>query len=285
MPHLLEWATGHWALLSVVAFLGFAAIETVRPDRRPRPDATGRWITHLGIYAADLVLGSTILPWIVLALIADASGPYPTRLFAVLDSRAGSWAVLAVGLVMIDLLIYWAHRLQHRFHVLWRFHAVHHADTEVDVSTALLHHPLAYLGVACGIGLVMHGLGMPAWVFPVYGLFEITFGAFQHVATPVPDRFERAVRWLLVTPGMHQVHHSAEPAHFDSNFANVLSVWDRLFRTYRVLDAAARDRIRFGVDPDGSPAPRGPLQVLAMPFRMRRPGATLDAALGEARAP
>ena len=220
MPDLAAAATANWALVSVVAFLLFTALETVRPDRRDRPHTTPRWLGHFGIYVTDLVLSSSLVPWALLALLVDRGEVHGVRLFGPVEALGGPWAVLVAGLLAIDLFLYWAHRIQHSVSWLWRFHAVHHADTEMDVGTALLHHPVAYLGVALTVGLVMHAAGMPSWVFPVYGLFEVTAGVFQHVATPVPDRFERAVRWLLVTPGMHQVHHSVDPAHHDRNFAN-----------------------------------------------------------------
>ena len=268
MEGLAAAISAHWALVSGVVFLVFAAVETARPDRRSRAYTTGRWLGHIAVYAGNLVFSSMLLPWIFLALLADRDAMHGVRLFGRIEAVGGPWAVLAIGLLGIDLLIYWAHRAQHAAPMLWRFHAVHHADTEMDISTALLHHPIAYLGMALTVGLVMYAAGMPAWVFPVYGLFEATVGPFQHVATPVPDRLERAVRWLLVTPGMHQVHHSTDPAHYDRNFANVLSVWDRLFGTLRVAPAAERDAIRFGVEPYTGTQHRGLGWMLMMPFRM-----------------
>lgn len=270
MPDLAAAASRHWALVSVIVFLVFVALETVSPDTRSRPQTTERWLTHFAIYVGDLVLSSTVLPWVFLALAADRDGLQGVRLFAPVEALGGSWAVLAIGLVAIDLLVYWVHRLQHAVPWLWRFHAVHHADTEMDVSTALLHHPIAYLAVALNAGLVMYAAGMPAWVFPIYGLLEVTVGAFQHVATPIPDRFERAVRWLLVTPGMHQVHHSVEVRHFDRNFANVLSMWDRLFGTLHLANTPERERIRFGVEPHTGPQHRGLVWLLTMPVRIGR---------------
>lgn len=121
-------------------------------------------------------------------------------------------------------------------------------------------------------------LGLPAGVFPVYALREISIGAFQHVATPIPDAFERRVRWLLVTPGMHQAHHSADPAHYDTNYADVLSIWDRLFGTYLALDAAERARIWFGIAPHY--AGHGLTGILTRPFRIRAGAAGSNEARG-----
>ena len=273
MEALAAWAADKWYWVSITAFLVFAVIEVIRPDRRERTGITRRWLGHMGIYATDTLLGSAALPPFAFALVTNHAHVEAQRAFAPVEAWGGPWAVLMAGMLGLELLIYWAHRIQHRVYPLWRFHAVHHADTAMDVGTNFLHHPVAYLVTGAFTGFILLSLGMPAWVFPVYALFEVASGAFQHVATPIPDRFERVVRLLLVTPGMHQVHHSADPAHHDSNYANILSVWDRLFGTFMVLDAASRERLRFGVD--GTAPMRHPVDSLLLPVRMRsgEPGA------------
>src|SRR3954451_8680852 len=102
MPDLAASASRHWALVSVIAFLVFVAIETARPDGRPRPYTTTRWLTHFAVYVSDLVLSSTLLPWLLLALLADRVTAQGVRLFAPVEGAAGPWAVLALGLVAID---------------------------------------------------------------------------------------------------------------------------------------------------------------------------------------
>ena len=266
MAWLGERAADNWYWVSIGVFLLAAFIEALRPDHRVRRPILGRWLPHMAVYAAGLVLSSAALPAFYYALTIDRSHSEATGLFGPVQAWAGPWAVLAAGLIGIDLLVYWAHRLEHRVTLLWRFHAVHHADPEMDVSTALLHHPIAYVFTAGLVGCTMLTAGLPAWVFPVYALFEITAGVFQHVATPIPDGFERRIRWLLVTPGMHQAHHSADPSHYDTNFANVFSVWDRVFGTYLALDASARNQIEFGIAPDR--AGHGLLGILTRPVRI-----------------
>ena len=258
--------------VSVIAFLLFAVLESARPDRRQRARVVRRWMGHFGLYAADLMLSSVALPVFVYALVTDRAHASASGLFAPVEAWGGGWAVLAAGLLALDLLVYWAHRMQHRVRLLWRFHAVHHADTDMDIGTALLHHPVAYLCVGAFTGFTLLSLGLPAWVFPVYGLFEVAGGVFQHVATPIPDWFERTARTVFVTPGMHQAHHSANPAHHHTNYANILSVWDRVFGTFLALSAAERERIRFGID---GAAARGLAASLTLPFRLRstEPGA------------
>lgn len=263
-----ERAAANWYWLSSAAFVAFAVVESLKPDHRVRSRVGSRWLGHMAVYAVGIVTTSTVLPVFFATMAIGRPYTEATGLFRPVEAAGGPWAVLAAGLLSIDLLLYWVHRLEHRFEILWRFHAVHHADPDLDVSTALLHHPVITLFTGALVGGTMITLGLPAWVLPVYALFEITVGAFQHVATPISDGFERRVRWLFVTPGMHQAHHSADPAHHDTNYANVLSVWDRLFGTFLALDASERAQIRFGIAPDG--AGHGLAGILTRPFRISR---------------
>jgi sterol desaturase/sphingolipid hydroxylase (fatty acid hydroxylase superfamily) len=275
-PDIFAWlrhqAEHDFIWISIVAFLLFAAIETFLPDRRRRHAVLKRWIAHFGLYVLDIVCGTLMLPTVVLVLVGGDQTLQPIRLFAHIDAWGGPVAVLGIGLLSIDFLIYWAHRLQHSIPLFWRFHAVHHSDTDMDVSTALRHHPVAYLLTGMFTGVIMLNLGMPVWVFALYSLSEVPVGVFQHVATPVPNWFERSIRWVFVTPGMHQLHHSTEESYFNANFANILSIWDRLFGTFVVRDAATRERLRFGVEPYTGAEHRGALWTLTMPFLMRLGG-------------
>ena len=276
MPWLGNLAASWWIWISISGFLIAITIESARPDGRRRTTTLSRWLTHMGCYAASVLSTTAVLPVFLLALFTHRMEDGPERAFGWIDATGGPWAVLVVGLLGIDLIEYCSHWLEHRFQLLWRFHAVHHADPHMDASTALLHHPVAYLLTAMLIGIVMTLAGLPAWVFPVYGVFEIAGGVFQHIATPVPDRLERALRWLLVTPGMHQAHHSDDPRHHGTNFGSVLSVWDRLFGTLLILDGAQRRSITFGIGavPGTALTQPGtwehrPYGVLTLPFRMR----------------
>ena len=262
-------ANWHWVPLT--AFLLFAVIETVRPDQRKRQPVLGRWSMHISMQALGLLLVSMIAPWVMFGVAVEHGNGRSFGVFAGIEAATGAGGVLLSGALALDFLIYWMHRLQHGTPVLWRFHAVHHADQDMDVSTTFRHHPVATIMVAVTLAAILLKLGMPAWVFPMYGLSEAALTTFQHLASPIPDRLERSARLLLITPGLHQVHHSLDPKHFDSNFGNLLSVWDRLFGTYMPLDAAAREQMRYGVEPYTTPECRNPLWSLTMPFRMHRP--------------
>ena len=214
---------------AVIGFLAAIAWETATPERATRFPAI-RWINHLLIYAGCIVLAAVFDPAQAITALIPTGAPVP---FRIIQATGGATAVLIVGLLLLDLAVYGLHRLQHAVFPLWRFHAVHHSDTEMDASTALRHHPLAYLMVAVSVSVLFPLLGMPLWVFAVYGVVLFAAALFQHLNVRLPDRLEKTLQLVIVCPDMHRLHHSTVPDHYNSNFGNVLSVWDRLFGTYR----------------------------------------------------
>jgi sterol desaturase/sphingolipid hydroxylase (fatty acid hydroxylase superfamily) len=140
---------------------------------------------------------------------------------------------VTVGVILLDLVIYWQHRLLHRIPLLWRLHRVHHADTGFDVSTGVRFHPLEIvLSMVIKLGAILLFGIAPLAVL----IFELVLSAgslFTHANLCLLAGFERRLRWLLVTPEMHRVHHSWHRDETDSNFSFHLSLWDRVFGTYR----------------------------------------------------
>jgi sterol desaturase/sphingolipid hydroxylase (fatty acid hydroxylase superfamily) len=220
-----------WTLL-VLLFLAAAAWEVLRPRRGREGGASLalHWATSLSLFAGGVaLLGLVPLgplePWLGFA----ARGP-----FALAEDLGGHALVLLAGILALDLYGYLSHRAQHALGPLWRLHAVHHADEEPNALTALRHHPLVFaLDALVALALLAGLLGMPLWVFPIYALLWRAVNLFAHANIALPERAERWLGLVLVTPRMHRVHHSAEPADFDANFGAALSVWDRLFGTLR----------------------------------------------------
>lgn len=265
-------AAGWFWPVAVVGLVGCLAAETVSP-KRPGSFPAARWMDHLGLYVGCLVLSGLLDPRnAVLAMMHDSTGSF----FAQVHRAGGELAVLVIGLLLLDLFAYAMHWFQHVWFPLWRVHAVHHADTEMDASTALRHHPLAYLQLAVSVAIVFTLLGLPVWVFPIYGVMLFAAALFQHINVGIPPVCERVLGWLLITPAMHQVHHSTLDTHYNRNFGNVLSVWDRVFGTLMVPKAAEQERIVYGLVGVGG---RGWLGSWRLPFLMHRPSqvATVEA--------
>ncbi len=256
MPALGALAGSWTAAAGLAAFLVLAVLETHRPWDVGTA-AGSRWVTNLVLYGAVVGLLALVAPqhWAGVILEGWDSGP-----LAWVAGHCGAWAVLAAGLLLMDALAYGLHRMQH-LRLFWPLHAIHHADAQVDVTTGLRHHP----GEALVNGLVgaalLAVLGLPPWVATVYGLAAIVWDVWSHANVALPPRLERTLSALVVTPGLHRIHHSQDPAHFGTNFGGVLTLWDRLFGTWRPQSAEA---LRFGVPGAGT---QGLAQSLAAPFR------------------
>ncbi|MGI9327342.1 MAG: sterol desaturase family protein [Pseudomonadales bacterium] len=161
------------------------------------------------------------------------------------------WADLLIAIVALDFVAqYAAHWMLHNFKWLWRFHVVHHSDTEVDASTGTRLHPGDFLFREVLVVVTIVALGLPIAGYFLYRLLTPFFSYATHANIQLPVWIDQPLSWLLVTPNMHKVHHHAEQPWTNCNYGNILSVWDRLFHTY----AYAHPReIEYGLDVlDGS---------------------------------
>ena len=257
MPVWDEWAVAWTYPAMAAAFVVLAAMETHQP--RDRQTAAGlRWVTNFFLFGTGISCVAVLAPYHLVGLLLSGWSGGP---LAVLTQYASPWLVLAVNLILLDALSYALHRLQH-LHPFWRFHAVHHADEQVDLTTGLRHHPgEALINAAVG-GAVLILLGLPPWAVAVYGMLAPVFDMWTHVNFALPPRLERILSAAIVTPGVHRIHHSDDPAHYGANFGGILTIWDRIFSTWRPPTQA---RLRFGLGTAVSP---GVLHALIDPFRL-----------------
>jgi sterol desaturase/sphingolipid hydroxylase (fatty acid hydroxylase superfamily) len=152
--------------------------------------------------------------------------------------------------------------------LLARLHRVHHADLDFDVTTGIRFHPIEIVLslLIKSVGIV--ALGAPAAAVLVFELLLNLGSMFNHGNVRLPERIDRVLRWLVVTPDMHRVHHSVEPEEINSNFGFFLSWWDRLFGTYRAAPRAGHDAMTIGVRNTRDPGVcAGLLPMLALPFK------------------
>jgi sterol desaturase/sphingolipid hydroxylase (fatty acid hydroxylase superfamily) len=157
--------------------------------------------------------------------------------------------------------------LFHAVPVLWRLHRVHHADLEFDVTTGVRFHPVEIL-LSMGIKLaVVAALGAPALAVLLFEVLLNATSMFNHGNVSLPARLDRVLRWLVVTPEMHRVHHSVVPRETNSNFGFNLPWWDRLFGTYRPQPAAGHEAMTIGIEQFRDPAELRLDRLLLQPLR------------------
>ncbi len=247
-----------WKAAAVAAwFLLFFALERWRPAA-PEPLAvTGHWRRvgrNLLLWALNLPLSLLL----VLPLTDWASRHAP----AWRPDWWGGWTGLALDLLLLDLMIYWWHRANHVAPLLWRFHAVHHLDRFLDSSSALRFHFGEVALSALARAAVILALGFPLASVLVFETLVLLAAIFHHSNVRLPPRLERALSWIVVTPSIHWVHHHRIRRDTDSNYATVLSLWDRLFasRSARARDPAMPIGVE-GLAEEAAPA------LLGRPFR------------------
>jgi sterol desaturase/sphingolipid hydroxylase (fatty acid hydroxylase superfamily) len=235
---LAKWTVANESALRFAVFAGafgvFALAETFRPDLPRLRARLTRWKANLGLAALSTVLLRLLLPGAaVLAAVFAAM-----RGWGALNTVDWPfWLEVVIAVALLDLAIYAQHVLTHRIPVLWRLHQVHHADREVDVSTALRFHPVEMiLSMLYKCGIVV-ALGAPAVAVIVFEVLLNACAMFNHANLKLPRWFDAALRPILVTPDMHRIHHSQNPTETDRNFGFCLAIWDRLFGTYRASPA------------------------------------------------
>jgi len=257
-----------WLLGGVLS--AAALIEAWRPDRSRLLPRTWRWGTNLGLYFLTDRLFRVLVPYSLAVSMIGAIGRPHVEAFASIHRWGGPWAVLLASLLMLDLATYLIHRLEHAVFPLWRLHAVHHADVDVDASTAIRHHPLE--AILNGIVLLafMLVLGMPLWTFPTYAVIAVAVQVAQHANLKLPARLERSLGLVVMTPGLHRTHHASTPEYYGTNFGTVLSIWDRCFFTL-APPLPDRDPPSFGVVPFQAERYARPHWALFLPFVMRQP--------------
>jgi sterol desaturase/sphingolipid hydroxylase (fatty acid hydroxylase superfamily) len=247
------------ALLAACALL--SSVELLIPLFRYHPGRLRRAVPNI-MLAAGVVLTN-----LALASVTASMSELVTRLgigfFAGMGLRP--WILLLLGIAGLDLSAYVAHLLLHKLPLGWRFHRVHHSELEVDVTTAFRQHPgetLWRLLWQC-IGTVVFGL--PFWVLPVYLSLSSLNALLEHANLRMHERVDRFLQLLIVTPNMHKIHHSRDVAETDSNYSNIFSIWDRLFRTY--TRRAEYRTLSYGLDGFDSQQKQRLKELIIEPFR------------------
>ena len=232
-----------------------------------RRDRVRHGARNIALGAGNAVVAAVIFAAATL-LVTEAARVRGFGLLHLLELPAAGRIALAV--VIFDAWQYAWHRLNHRIPLLWRFHQVHHSDAELDATSGLRFHTgeivLSSLARLCVLPL----LGLTVAELLVYEAILLPIILFHHSNVRLPGGVDRRLRWLIVTPWMHWVHHSAHRPETDSNYSSIFSLWDRVFGSFR-LRAEPRD-IRLGLEKLDRwewVTLRG---MLTMPFRRGRRG-------------
>lgn len=160
-----------------------------------------------------------------------------------------NWIVVGLlTLLLCGFISYITHFLMHKVSLLWRIHRVHHLDTELDVSTTVRFHPFEFIANSViGIPLILI-FGFPVWALMLYELFDVTITLFSHSNFSLPSGIEKVIRYFIVTPDLHRIHHSSYQPETNSNYSAVFPIWDILFRTFRTNTQEPQHKMELGLE-------------------------------------
>jgi sterol desaturase/sphingolipid hydroxylase (fatty acid hydroxylase superfamily) len=228
----------------ITVFTAMALWEAAAPRRARSYSRLRRWPSNLSIVALNTVLVRVLIPAtaVSLALAGETHG------WGLLNNLpVPAWMAVVASVVALDLAIYFQHVMFHAVPALWRVHRMHHADLDFDVTTGARFHPIEIvLSMLIKFGAVV-ALGAPALGVLIFEVLLNATSMFNHGNVRIPVRLDRHLRWLLVTPDMHRVHHSVVVNETNSNFGFNLSWWDRLLGTYRDQPAAGHQGMTIGI--------------------------------------
>lgn len=228
----------------VSALVLFAGLEAAFPKRTRQETRIRRWSTNLGLSIINTIALRLLGPFVAVgaAVWANAQGVGLLNLLIL-----PQWAGILVAIIALDLAIYGQHVATHRVPLLWRLHRVHHADRDIDASTGLRFHPAEIVLSMLYKCAVVVALGPAAVAVIAYEILLNAAAMFNHANLALPGWLDRPLRAVLVTPDMHRVHHSIDIDETNSNYGNLLSIWDRLFRTYRREPRTGHDAMTLGL--------------------------------------
>lgn len=226
-----------------------------------------RWARHLSLQALGKAAVRVIFPFTILGLA-----------FLVEEKQLGFFnhkpipyvTEVILGILALDLTVYLQHRLLHRNTLLWYVHRVHHLDKELDASTGLRFHPFEELFSMASKTMIIAFLGITPLAVIIFEVWLNFAALYTHLNVRLKNSTEKALRWLIVTPGMHRIHHSDFPAETNSNYGFGLSWWDRLFRTYRPASLTGESNIVLGLSEFREEKYQTLVNLLLMPFNLKK---------------
>lgn len=268
----MNWLVDNEAVVRLAAFasllLVLLAWQRAAPARGDGALARRQGV-NVGLVVIDTVILRLAFPVLAVGLAmqlhADGQGLFGRIQWPI-------WLAIPVAVLALDLAVYWQHRLMHAIPLLWRLHRVHHSDTGFDVTTGVRFHPFEIaLSMAIKLGLVW-ALGPHPAAVVIFELLLSLGSLFTHTDVALPRRIDDALRWVLVTPSMHRIHHSVRREETDSNFGFHLSIWDRLFGSYRHAPVQPETSMPIGLETFRLSRDQTLVSLLRQPF-VRQPRA------------
>ena len=261
MTHELWWRLGFFFSILVIMML----FEWRKPARQSPIKNSKRWVANFGLVFASSLIARLAVP-IGLTAVAIYTQKNGIGLFNLIELP--NVIVIVLSLVLLDILIYWQHRLFHRVPILWRLHRVHHADAHVDTSTGLRFHPIEIILSILIKLIAVIVLGVPAIAVLIFEIALNGLALFNHANIRLPPAIERPARLILMTQILHRIHHSQVINETNSNYGFSVIWWDKLFGSYKSVAKKTDDQLDIGLIEYPTAKQNASLwRLLIMPFQ------------------
>lgn len=245
-------------------YLLAALLESTFPKRPPTQARVGRWVINFSLVGINVLLQRFTLG-AAAYLTAVYAQDHGWGMMAVLNLPF--WAEALITFLILDFAIYLQHVMSHALPIFWRLHQVHHADLDIDASSGLRFHPFEIMVSILYKVIIVAALGVDPWVVIAFEATLNGAAVLTHANIRYPDKLDTFLRWLLVTPNMHRVHHSTSRDEMDTNFGFFLSIWDRFCGTYhRAPPRAGHEKVALGLPYMREQSRLGLWRLLIMPF-------------------
>ena len=260
--------TSLYLAIVVVSLAAVLVLETLTPLHSTANPPLRRWLRNMSLSAlaiAALLAAPPVLKWVMLHLGISPS------LHGLQTWGWPVWLQWVATFAVLDGALYALHRLSHRVPWLWRLHAVHHSDTELDATTTHRHHPLESLVSVLWTLPLLWLLAPPMGAVLSYGLLAVLVSTWSHGNLRLPAWLDRLLRNVIVTPGFHRVHHSAHQPQTDSHYGTVFTLYDQLFRTASAPLADAGQSLTIGLETERGAQDQSVARLLHVPFASQKP--------------
>lgn len=265
---MFDLISDHEPVIRLSFFIGTILLvglwETLRPKRQKTVSKLWRWANNFGVTFLNTLVLRFLFPVLAVGLAAIAHD----KGWGLLNNISlPPLVAVVIAVILQDLVIYWQHVIFHLVPFLWRFHKMHHADVDYDISTGARFHPIEIaLSMILKLGVVLL-LGPPVVAVIIFEILLSSVAMFNHANAGLPPAIDRIFRLFVVTPDMHRVHHSIIRAEHDTNFGFNLPWWDYIFRTYTTRPRAGHQGMTIGLREYQKDRRQSLLWMLVLPFR------------------
>jgi sterol desaturase/sphingolipid hydroxylase (fatty acid hydroxylase superfamily) len=242
--------------------------EHFSPRRQQKESRLFRWPINLGLAALNIV---------IMRLLAAGVAYH-----AAVNAGSNSWGLLnwvnlpeygniIITLLLLDVAIYFQHLVSHKWKPLWNLHRVHHTDLEIDATTAVRFHPLEIMLSMAFKVICIYAIGADPWAVIAFEIILNATATFNHSNVNIPVSIDKVLRWFIITPDVHRIHHSTVRTETDSNYGFSISLWDRLFKTYVAEPEETQTTLEIGLPHYRRASDGGFIQLLQIPFKSTPP--------------